>query len=42
MRSVAWLVLLAPPLALGHRAAAEPLDFGPELSRSGWVVVSLV
>jgi hypothetical protein len=40
MKHLAWLVLLALPLALGRPAAAEPLDFGPDLSRNGWVVVS--
>jgi hypothetical protein len=40
MRWVTWLVLLLPPLTIGHSAAAGVLDFGPDLSRSGWVVVS--
>jgi hypothetical protein len=40
MKTLAWLVLLASALAVGRPAAAEPLDFGPDLSRSGWVVVS--
>ncbi len=40
MKDLAWLMLLASPLALGRPAAAEPIDFGADLSRSGWVVVS--
>jgi hypothetical protein len=40
MKAAPWLVLIALPLALGPPAAAEMLDFGPDLRRSGWVAVS--
>lgn len=40
MKCVAWLVLLAAPFVLDRSAAADPRNFGPDLSRSGWVVVS--
>jgi hypothetical protein len=34
------LALVTATLAFARAAAAEPLDFGPDLSRSGWVVLS--
>jgi hypothetical protein len=40
MKVFAWAVLLTAPLALCGSAAAEPLDFGPDLPRNGWVLVS--
>ena len=38
MKRLIWMVLLQS--ALVAPAVAERLDFGPDLSRSGWVVVS--
>jgi hypothetical protein len=40
MKAVTRTVLLIVPLALCRPTAAEPLDFGPDLSRNGWVAVS--
>jgi hypothetical protein len=39
MKALFWLFVLALPFAFPHPVDAEPLDFGPNLSRSGWVVV---
>jgi hypothetical protein len=39
MKVLVWLVVSAALLAFARTAAAEPLDFGPDLSRSGWVAV---
>ena len=39
MKALFWLFVLALPFAFPHPVNAEPLDFGPNLSRSGWVVV---
>jgi len=40
MKIAPWLVVTALSLALGWSVAAEMLDFGPELRRSGWVAVT--
>jgi hypothetical protein len=40
MKAIAWVVLSVLPLAPCGPAAAEPIGFGPDLSQSGWVVVS--
>jgi hypothetical protein len=39
MKALIRLAVVAAPFALARTAAAEPLDFGPNLLRSGWVVV---
>ena len=40
MKAIAWAVLLTALLALCRSTAGELLDFDPDLSRSGWVIVT--
>lgn len=40
IKAFAWAVMVVAPLALCGSAAAELLDFGPDLPRNGWVVVT--
>jgi hypothetical protein len=40
MKAIVCAVLLTAPLVLCRSAAAEPLDFGPDLPRNGWLAVT--